>query len=264
MVASRILSSADPVTKTVCAGNGLIVSASGILLDLNDKAIRGSGVGVGVRVEADSVTVQDGRVNKFSTGIWIVPGIQNATIEGVEAYHHSGDGILIEGDYNTLIASPARHNGNNGVTARGDHNSFSSGNNEYNGAHGFFIQGDFNQLTANQASENETHVPGNGITLTGNNNRLQGNRMTKFNRNGIVVTGNSNTLIGNHATKQRDDGIIVQGDNNVLTNNKGTKNDGLGILVTGNGTAAASSGNFSTHGDCTIYDVTGQGICDEK
>src|SRR3989441_7977487 len=51
LVSSRTLGAADAVTTTRCAGNGLVVAASGpITLDLGGRTVAGNGQGVGVLV----------------------------------------------------------------------------------------------------------------------------------------------------------------------------------------------------------------------
>ena len=54
----------------VCSGDGLIVGASGIRIDLNGFSIQGSGTGAGVAVSGyDDVTIAGGAIRQFSVGI---------------------------------------------------------------------------------------------------------------------------------------------------------------------------------------------------
>ena len=72
VVSSRKLvagKSRDPVLNVVCSGNGLVLNTSGVILDLNGGKLRGSGKGVGVLIVADGVTIMNGRIDKFGTGI---------------------------------------------------------------------------------------------------------------------------------------------------------------------------------------------------
>ena len=254
--------SADPVIGR-CQGDGLIIGQSGVTLSLNGGAITGSGGSVGVLIApgVDGVTIRGGRIQEFGIGISTSPGstTTGSIIQGISAYRNDDYGIFLEGDDNQVNVSPARHNGIHGVAVFGNGNTLQGSNNEYNGRHGYFVQGDSNQLIGNSASENS----GNGIQVDGANNILRQNRMTKLNATGIFVTGGSgNELIGNFATKQRIYGIRVTADDAVLRNNKVTES--TGILVTGSsGTPADSSGNVSNRGVCSIYGVTGQGICDK-
>jgi hypothetical protein len=267
LVADRRLAG-DPILVNPCPGDGLIIGVSGVTLDINSKALKGSGTGVGVLVPAGVHDVNivgrpPGRVIQFGTGIKIADGASHVTVREIQAYYNTGDGILIEGDHNSIISSPGRHDGNNGLTVmNGNHNVITGLNNEYNGDNGFFIQGHFNEIISNKASENDKNKQGhgNGIEVIGDNNIIRLNWLSKLNTNGFIVVGNNNFLEGNLTTKHKLWGYTVTGDNAVLINNKATEGTD-GILVQGSGDPFASSGNTSNRGQCVIYGVTGQGVC---
>jgi parallel beta-helix repeat protein len=267
VVASRTLASGDPVVTTSCSGNGLIMNTAGVVLNLNGNKIRGQGSGVGVLINdgVDNVTVENGGVDNFETGIGTAGVTTGTTIDRIRPNANKGDGIFIQGDNNELTGILAKRNGGNGVTVIGNDNFLSGHNDEYNGFDGIHVEGVDNTLTNNLASENAKKGTGNGMTVIGDSNHLQGNRITKLNIDGIVVLGNENTLVGNKATKQRGDGIIVEGNNNELTNNNATANRGVGIFVDGIGNAELSSGNtVSANGgdpQCSIDGETGPPQC---
>ena len=260
----------DPVLNVVCTGNALVMNIPGVVLNLGGGKLRGSGKAVGVLIKADNVSIKNGRIDKFGTGISTAPGTftHGSLIEAVKPYYNVGDGVLLEGDNNELIASPARHNGKNGTTVIGNNNILRGHNNEYNGVHGFFVQGDGNQLIDNLASENRRG--GNGMVVVGNRNTIEGSWITKLNTDGIVVAGNNNFLNANRVEKQKDDGIVVDGDSNVLTDNEATDNRGFGISVVGTGNGADSTGNraafieLKVHPEdpgCEIYGVATAPTC---
>jgi len=70
VVSDRTLRGADPVTRTACPADGLVV-AVGVSLDLGGATLRGQGAGVGVRIEAGAtgVRVQRGKITGFATGV---------------------------------------------------------------------------------------------------------------------------------------------------------------------------------------------------
>jgi hypothetical protein len=270
LIADRVLTD-DPILGSVCPGDGLIVGASGITLDLKRRVLNGSGNGAGVLVPAgihdiiiDGQAHTLGRIQRFGTGIRIASGASDVTISGVQVYYNTGDGILVESHNNTIINSPGRFNGNNGHTViDGNYNVITGANNEYNGDNGYYVQGHFNELISNKGSENDKNRQGHGIGIEviGDNNIIRLNWLSKLNTHGIVVVGDNNFLEGNLATKHRFHGITVTGDNAVLINNKATESRDIGILVQGNGDPFASRGNRSNRGVCIIYGVTGQGVC---
>jgi hypothetical protein len=263
VVASRkLVLGVDPVVANACAGDGLIMSVPGITLDLNANKIQGLGTGIGILInDVDGVTIKNGKVDNFGTGIGTAGTTSSSVIDAVKPMKSADDGIFLQGDGNELTGILAKSNGNNGVTVIGNNNLLEDHNDEYNKADGIFVQGDGNELIANRASENV----GNGITLQGNNNTLELNNMNKLNTNGIVVMGNNNTLSTNKASKHKGDGITVVGDFNILTNNKAIANQGVGIAVVGIGDPAASTGNVvSLNGEnpqCSIYGVTVEPTC---
>jgi parallel beta-helix repeat protein len=278
VIASRdLVAGVDPVLSTTCSGNGLVMDTPDVSLDVGQRnKIVGSGAGVGILISADRVTIKNGGVDNFGTGIG---GSTNESLiqairphaNGVEIALGNeddgiGDGIFLQGDRNDLISILAKNNGNNGVTVIGDNNLLQGHNDEYNGFHGIFVKGNDNDLIANLASENRKAGPGNGITVKGNINFLELNRVTKMNTNGIVVQGDNNTLSKNQVVKQDRDGIVVDGDNNVLTNNKATGSKGVGIIVTGTeGNPLDSQNNVvsqnRTNPQCSIYGETGPDTC---
>jgi hypothetical protein len=266
VVADRtLLSGVDAVLGAVCQGNGLVMNTAGVVLNLNGNRIVGSGAGVGVLITAESVTIKDGQLFQFDTGIGTAGTTNGSTIDDIKPDSNSGDGIFIQGNNNELISIRAKRNGNNGVTVIGNGNTLQGHNDEYSGFHGIFVRGDDNELIANLASENADKGPGSGIRVEGNGNMLVRNRISKLNTSGIAVVGDGNLLDANLVRKQKGDGIIVDGDANVLTDNTAEANRGIGIRAVGAGDPAESTGNLvqnnRTKPQCNIYGVTMPPTC---
>ena len=269
VTSNKNLSGADPIVGDKCSGNGLEVAA-GVTLDLKGNTIQGLENGIGLLINGNGVTIKNGKVESFGTG---VSGVTNESkIENVRAYFHVGDGIFLQGNENEVIGSPARHNGDNGYWIEGNGNTISATNNEYNGLDGIFVDGNGNFLLNNQASENSkalgSGLSGNGITVVGNGNTLDGNRISKKNDFGIFVEGDNNILTSNFATKGNKGGIKTFGHNNRLTDNKATENHG-GVGILAEGSTDANNLNASTnnvvHGNaCKVYNVTGPPQCIKK
>lgn len=64
-----------------CPGDGLLVGADDIVIDLNGHRLTGAGVGVGITVRSHhGVTIQGGTVELFLTGIFITGGSSDVTV----------------------------------------------------------------------------------------------------------------------------------------------------------------------------------------
>ncbi len=58
-----------------CPGDGLVIGAHGITIDLNDHTIDGTNLGFGIRNDGfDSVTITNGTVNEFDVGVFLNTG----------------------------------------------------------------------------------------------------------------------------------------------------------------------------------------------
>src|SRR2546427_13308506 len=75
-----------------CAGNGLIVGADGIKLNLDGHTITGSGSGVGISVSGrTNVSISGGVVKNFEAGVRITQST-DIVVKGDE-FRGNGDGI---------------------------------------------------------------------------------------------------------------------------------------------------------------------------
>jgi hypothetical protein len=266
VVADRTLvSGVDAVVRTVCGGDGLMMNTAGVALNMNGNRIVGSGVGVGVLITVDGVSINDGQIYTFGTGIGTAGTTNGSIIDSIKPDSNIGDGIFLQGNGNQLSRILAKTNGDNGVVVIGDGNRLEGHNDEYSGFHGIWVKGNNNELIANGASENANDGPGSGIRVEGNGNLLVGNKISKLNTSGIAVVGDGNLLDANLVRKQQGDGITVDGDDNVLTDNKAVSNKGTGIRVSGVGSPGDSTGNSVDTNrikpQCIIYGVTTPPTC---
>ena len=80
-----------------CPGDGLIVAASGITVNLNGFAIRGANgpnETAGIRLRrVNKVTVTNGEIKGFDAGLVIGNGSQNI-IRGLEVHHNDGNAVV--------------------------------------------------------------------------------------------------------------------------------------------------------------------------
>ena len=77
-----------------CPGDGLVIGASGITLDLNGKAVDGVGLGSAIRNDGfDDVTVRNGRLQEFDYGVSVGPGAERSVLEGLRVERNEFAGI---------------------------------------------------------------------------------------------------------------------------------------------------------------------------
>jgi parallel beta-helix repeat protein len=167
-----------------CPGNGLVVTASNIVVNLNGFTVsgaNGSGDTVGIRlVNVSGVTVMNGTVRGFDEGIGIFGGFRNS-VRGVTARDNVndflsppcdlGDGIgLFDSSSNSIDANTVVHNGPyGGISVVGN--------------------SDGNRVAGNTVLDNNISSPnGSGC---GNNRQDEGVRLEGPGANNNAVQGNT-------------------------------------------------------------------------
>jgi parallel beta-helix repeat protein len=104
-----------------CAGNGLIVGADGIRLNLNGHTIAGSGSGVGINVAGRSgVSIVGGTVQNFPTGVLVLNS--TAVVVKDNQLVHNGDGVDLQAGSigNTIKGNHFQDNTMRGIMLRSD------------------------------------------------------------------------------------------------------------------------------------------------
>ena len=103
----------------VCAGNGLIVGADGIKLNLHGHSITGSGAGVGISVTGrTNVSISGGTVRNFEAGVRITEST-DIVVKGNE-FRENGDGVDLQrlSRGNTVKENAFRNNRTRGIMLR--------------------------------------------------------------------------------------------------------------------------------------------------
>lgn len=199
-----------------CRGDGLVVRASRITINLNGHTLDGVGTrtSAGVRVTGyTGVTVKNGVVRDFGRGVWYVRAtngrilrnrISGSADEGIFT-NESSSRTLIQG--NRVSGSGVRLKATwaDGIDARGD---------------GLTISG--NTVTGNFDD---------GIDANGRGDRVVGNRLDANGQDGIDIDGVGTLIQSNYATRNGDDGIGVglHGSQVLITRNTANVNRDLGI-----------------------------------
>ena len=279
-----------------CGGDGVIIGADNIKVNLGGHRIFGRGTGAGYAVTDDlvgirlpnrtGVTITGGTVSGFDTGIFINSGVQNTVTKmtvqdniGQDAnpgpvFPDLGDGILIEdSSFNSITSNVINHNGSyDGVGLFGtDTNSN-------------LIQGNTikNTVTSTAQSDGEGVIinnflanfdPNRGPSLIQNN--VIGNVITGNAASGISNVTNADALIENNTVTNN--GLLAfpsngigdqtgkQGDpttNDTISGNhvSGNGDDGIEILQLNGNTISGnvvSSNNVNNDGSFNLEDTNG-------
>jgi parallel beta-helix repeat protein len=104
-----------------CPGDGLVVAADGITINLAGHTITGTGQGVGIRILNSGDVVRDGSVEGFFTGIQSndFPRSAGTSVLRVKVSRNAGSGVAFYGFGETLARSVVTSNGFDGVLLAG-------------------------------------------------------------------------------------------------------------------------------------------------
>ena len=129
-----------------CAGDGLMIGASDVTLDLAGHTISGAGTGIGVwSFSSYFVTIENGTIRNFGSGIVLFDGGQRgtATISNMSITGNSGDGIDLGGDswLDAVTGNTVSQNQGDGIHARyaNDGTTFQGNHVFANGRAGFHV-----------------------------------------------------------------------------------------------------------------------------
>jgi parallel beta-helix repeat protein len=174
-----------------CAGDGLVIGASGITVDLNGHLVQGTGLGAGVRNPGHhDVTIRNGTIRNFDSGVLISESQRNV-VAGISFDQTELGGVQLS----NADGSQVRNNQVSGFSGVAFHLTGGSSSN----------------LVAGNAV-----VAGNGeaIVVEGgsDNNRLGGNALSGSSDSGIRVDfSTATTVIGNRVAGGSDAAITMTG-----------------------------------------------------
>jgi Periplasmic copper-binding protein (NosD) len=260
-----------------CPGDGLVIGADGITVDLSRHTVAGTGAGAGLRLAGHrGVKIRGGTVTGFARGIDVLDGATANSVEGVQSTgNRTGiaftasdgntvrlsslsanavTGVLVFGSAGTrVLANRVADNAGNGIAVvEGSTRTLVSANDIRGAVTGLWIDtSDRNTLTLNRVSG-----AGDGVQVAGDGNVLTGNLVdgsvggcegcTGY---GIgVLSGTGNVLKANVVTRSAADGIAVAAPGTALGLNVALKNAALGINAVGGvrdlgGNRASGNGN---------------------
>ena len=239
---------------TGCAGDGLIIGASGITVDLAGHTISGTRAAgsVGIRdVGFDRVKILNGGIGPvgaavpgFDVGVALTGGANHNQLRGLSVFDNASDGIAISGSSgNRIEGSTVSDNDAHGIVLRD-----STGN---------LLRG--NRVNANNQSGSPVDEVGNIALIDSERNRVLANDMSVSNATGILLRGADHNVIARNLSGSIGSdgnggyGIALFGsDRNQVRGNTAAENVLGGIFV-----AAGSRGNRLTHNVASLNRADG-------
>jgi hypothetical protein len=217
-----------------CTGDGIVVGASGITIDLKGFVVQGDQGSGDYGIDdltfgADNVTVKNGVLRNFSSGIYAAIA-DDFTVSNVISTGNAVDGIHVEGTSASIMSSTASGNEFTGVKVVGEAASIKSSSTVGNGSRGIWVNGDGATVKSSRAIANW-----DGIELDSNAASISSSTVAGNGEAGLYVGGNaasvkSNVVVGNAFL-----GIRVVGDAPTITGNKADENGFTGGKADGGG-----------------------------
>ena len=251
--ASQITSCGQTVTTNAvltqsltCTGDGVVVGASGITIDLNGFAIKGDGgsgdYGIDNSAGHDDVTVKQGVLRQFETGVYAANQADHVSVGNVAAVRNENAGLFVVGDFASVRSSTFAANSFDGIEIMGASAAIRSANSAGNRDVGISVVGGSALIQSSGASGNNI-----GIYVNGDGARVRASKAFANGHTGIRVSGDAAVVSGNRA------------DGNGYAN---LVSDGLGLgLVADTWTTTAPVGSNVARGNDNPNECVPASLC---
>jgi hypothetical protein len=179
-----------------CTGDGVVVGASGITIDLNGFAIKGdegSGdYGVDDSGAYDHVAIKHGVLRNFETGIYAPGGADAISVANVAAVRNANAGLFVVGDLTSIRSSTFAANSFDGIEIMGDSATIRSSTAAGNRDVGISVVGASALVRSAGASANNVgiYVNGDEAEVRSSSTFANGNLGMRVSGNAPIVTGN--------------------------------------------------------------------------
>jgi parallel beta-helix repeat protein len=265
-----------------CSGDGLVVTAGGVTIDLGGYRLKGAATGTGILVATDgtggAVVVTNGTVTGFDKDI--VASASSTTLTGVTVTRAVTNGLTAEGPATVVISNSKLTNNATAVfAARTGGVALKVTTSKFTGnGIGIVLGGPNHAIIANNTfTANTTGVTAfqsDGHTISGNrfsqnvkpidlsqsrNNMIKGNRVAN-NTNGLQIVGTesqgntitANDFVGNGSYGARiGDGSVNSVDRTTISDNNFRFNGASGLWFVGapapNGPNIADGSNITSN-----------------
>jgi Periplasmic copper-binding protein (NosD) len=236
-----------------CAGTGVVVGASGITIDLNGHTLKGAGGAWGIFDISgyDDVTVKDGAVRSFATGVYAVNAADRVKVSNVDASGNT-NGVLIAGSSASIVSSTVSGNAGPGIYVSGDSASVKSSTASGNTNDGIEIHGASASVTATRAYGNVLdgiYLPGAAPSVKSSTS--SGNGLYGFHLDNAAASITGSTASGNGAGGifSSSDAAVVKGNRAEGNGFSGGASDGSGPGIYILGSVPADAGTNVVRGN---------------
>jgi parallel beta-helix repeat protein len=264
-----------------CAGDGLVIGASGITVDLNGNTIQGAGIGVGIRNDGhDDVTIRNGAVLNFDHGVVLSPGTVRNSVTGLTLTKNEWSAIQLNAASGNHVAQ--NHisefsdiglrltNGSSDNAIKGNAVGVGAGDSFVveQGSNRNWFEGNVVKISAGQAlrvaGSSKTVVLGNefagssdvGITMTAApGSVVQANKIGGGGDAGVLLSGGTASVVRFNAFGQSSDaGVILESMSNSLVKANSLSSAGdAGIVLRGSSDVRVIDNTASHSSDAGIF-----------
>jgi large repetitive protein len=225
---------------TDCTNNGLVIGADDITLDLNGHTIDGDGldnlvegcpdfhcdIGIDNTAHHHGITIQDGAVQEFSSGIWIEGGADHRLRR--LSVSRNADGIDVALAADTVVTQSSVEGNVFGIWIGRSDNIRIERNTvlDYQGCGVEVQNSDHLLIEPNSVSSNDPGAPlagdacGIGLFNGSARSRIERNSVSGNGFVAVIVEhGDDNEVTGNHIFRNNA-GVILDGDRNTISRNR--------------------------------------------
>jgi len=268
VVSDRALTN-DPVTRTVCPANGLIVRAAsadhGVTIDLRGKTLRGSGYGVGVLITYGGPggarlisTGRRARINGFMDGIVGHGANAVALIDAISVQRSVHDGVRIQAPGYTIRRTEARACGGDGFSLGGRHFVITNSRAVDSGHFGYSVMGKDGTIGISGAGNTALRSGRIGFSVTGTGHRIVDCAASESAKEGVRLSGMYYTISGCVAERNGTDGIVGMGGDWWVNGNHATGNGKNGVFLGGPSVQDGGGNSGSENGGWRLPDIARQ------
>jgi hypothetical protein len=234
----------DPVARTTCPNDGLIVRAMdathGVTVDLRGKTLRGKGNGAGIWIlyggpgGARLVSAGGpGHIEGFRDGLVAQGSDSVVLIKDVIARRNSRDGVRVQASGYTIRDSATKDSGRDGFSL-GGHQFHIAATQAVNSVRfGYLVTGHDGEIGAPGAGPSSQGSGMAAFNLTGHGHRLIDCAAAGAGKAGIHLNGSHYTVSGCVAQDSTCDGITGAGIDWRFSRNRALNNGDDGLVVHG-------------------------------